>query len=160
VTKLTIKQELAAIDKRDYSWYNSLSADERKKFDKGMFVIMRWMSSVRSNVDEINEHYLVMTNELVNRHFGSIKRHPEFQHRLLQIVGIGATQQHQWINAMRHYKTGKNVNSKLFALYKKSNPAMNADEVNMVIQQSSAEEIVEYLEAHGIEKKRIKEYTK
>jgi hypothetical protein len=160
MTKLTIEQELGAIDKRDYKWYSSLTDDERAKFNKGMFVIMRWCSAVSTSNRDISDHYLVMTNELVNRHFNVVRNNPELQHRLLQIVGIGAAQRHQWIRPLNGTKLHKGVNPKLFKLYREHNASLSDDEICIVLSNSTKEEKVEFLESHGFAAKQCKAYLK
>ena len=64
--KLTIKNEMSAIDTKNRTWYNSPTDDEKKKV--GIWVLMRYCSSVKNNVKDIEEHYLEFTNEIVNVH--------------------------------------------------------------------------------------------
>ena len=84
--KLTIKNEMSAIDTKNRTWYNSPTDDEKKKV--GIWVLMRYCSSVKNNVTDIEEHYLEFTNEIVNVHFNTL-RHPELQFKLMQAIGIG-----------------------------------------------------------------------
>ena len=85
--KLSIKEEMRAIDQRDVGWWDSLTEEEQKKV--GIWILMRYTSACDSNHDEIRDHYLTMTNDLVNVQFNTLRHHPQLQHRLLQIVGIG-----------------------------------------------------------------------
>ena len=68
--KLTIKNEMSAIDTKNRTWYGSPTDDEKKKV--GIWVLMRYPSSVKNNVKDIEEHYMEFTNEIVNVHFNHI----------------------------------------------------------------------------------------
>ena len=48
--KLDIKNELKAISTRDRNWYKSLTEEEKKKYDKQMWVQMRWVSGYNMTV--------------------------------------------------------------------------------------------------------------
>ena len=73
--KLTIKNEMSAIDTKNRTWYGTLTDDEKKKV--GIWVLMRYLSSVKNNVKDIEEHYMEFTNEIVNVHFNTLRHHPE-----------------------------------------------------------------------------------
>ena len=113
MNKLSIKEEMRAIDQRDRGWWDSLTEEEQKKV--GIFVLMRYTSAVQTKNPDIEYHYLALTNELVNKHYNILRRDPQLQHKLLQCVGLGSTQFHPWIppSKQRKSKAGKLV--KLFS---------------------------------------------
>lgn len=153
----TIKQEMAAIDRRNFDWYENLSDDERKSLS--MWVLMRYCSSTSSNISDINEHYLTMTNELVNVNFNDLRHHPELQMRLMQCVGIGSDQFHPWINPMKRKKSKKG-NAKLESFLLELYPTLKDDEMSLLIETLGDDKIRDMLEDAGIEKKKIREYIK
>jgi hypothetical protein len=153
----TIKQEMGAIDRRKFAWYDSLSDDEKKSLS--MWVLMRYCSSVSSKVDEINHHYLGMTNELVNVHFNTLRHHPELQFRLMQIVGVGTDQFHPWIKPGKK-KKDKSANPKLFGLIEQQRPDYSDDEIELLIKLMDKEETIALLTDFGIPDKKHKEYLK
>lgn len=148
---------MSAIDRRKFDWYNSLTDEERKGLS--MWVLMRYCSSTGSKVNEINEHYLTMTNELVNVHFNDLRHHPELQMRLMQCVGIGTNQFHPWIKPMKK-KSDNASNKLLFQFYLDQYPHLDGDEINMLIDSMTQEEIVQELEGYGYSDKDIKAYLK
>lgn len=153
----TIKEEMAAIDQRRFQWYGNLSEEDQKSLS--MWVLMRYCSSTGSKIDEINYHYLTMTNELVNAHFNDLRNHPELQFRLMQCVGIGSNQFHPWIKPGKRKKSAKG-NAKLTEFYLNLNPHLKDDEVAMALDIMSDDEIEQMLTDAGIEKKKIKDYLK
>ena len=150
--KLTIKEEMRAIDQRDVGWWDTLTEEEQKKISP--WVLMRYTSACDTNHDEIRDHYLTMTNELVNVQFNTLRHHPQLQHRLLQIVGIGKSQYHPWIAPGKRQKKNK-VAEWLLTLY----PHLNDDEPDIMLQ-SDKKELKALAERAGLTDKQIKEIFK
>ena len=93
MSKLNIKEEMRAIDAKDRRWYDSLTEEEKGKL--GMWLLMRYTSSAGEKM--FQEHYLEWTNEVVNVHFNKLRKHPQLQWQLLQLVGLGKPTYHPWI---------------------------------------------------------------
>jgi hypothetical protein len=93
--KLSIQNEMREFDLKHRDFYDELTDEERKKFSN--YLMLRWGSSVQGS-REIQEFYLIATNERLNRHFFAINRHPKLQWLCATAVspGLGA-QRHQWI---------------------------------------------------------------
>ena len=155
--KLSIKEEMRAIDQRDFGWYNSLSEDEKKELS--LFVLMRFVSSTQNKVNEINEHYLTTVNDAVNVHFSSLYKHPELQHRLLQLAGIGSNQFHKWIPPGKKKKSNA-INTKLLELLASLYPHLKNDEIELMASKMTTNDIKNFLIDAGIEKDKMKSYLK
>jgi hypothetical protein len=82
-------------DLKNREFYDELTDEERKKFSN--YLMLRWGSSVQGS-RELQEFYLIATNERLNRHFFAINRHPKLQWLCATAVspGLGA-HRHQWI---------------------------------------------------------------
>ena len=150
--KLTIKEEMRAIDQRDVGWWDTLTEEEKKKISP--WVLMRYTSACDTNHDEIRDHYLTMTNELVNVHFNTLRHHPQLQHRLLQIVGIGKSQYHPWIAPGKRKKKNR-VAEWLLELY----PHLNDDELDIMLT-TDKKQLKALAEQAGLTDKQIKEIFK
>lgn len=153
MTKLTIKEEMRAIDTKDRSWYNSLTAEEQKKL--GIWILMRYTSSCKHDVKDIEEYYLEMTNDFVNVNFNSLAKHPQLQFQLLQLCGIGKAQFHPWIAPGK-----KGTENKLFKVFREHYPEFNDEEIEIIILQHTQEEIVDRLEQLGYTKAEVKKILK
>lgn len=134
MSKLSIKSEMSAIDRKNRNWWDSLSDEEKKKVSP--WVLMRYASSVKHDIDAFEEHYLEFTNELVNVHFNTLRHHTQLQIQLLQVVGLGKDQFHPWIAPGRKGKTNKNL--KFFA---EKYPHLNDDELNIYASQFTEKEV-------------------
>jgi hypothetical protein len=152
----TIKQEMNAIDLRQHGWWNTLTEDEQKKLS--MWVLQRYSSSVKTSIAEIEAHYLIMTNDLVNVNHHVLRHHPELQMRLLQCVGIGTSQLHEWVPPPPKKKAKQG--SKVLAFYLNMYPHLSDDEAIFVLDSMGKDEVKEMLLEAGIPKKSIKDYVK
>lgn len=153
----TVKEEMSAIDRRRKGWYDKLTPDEQKSLS--MWVVMRYCSSTQSKVPEINAHYLTLTNDLVNVHFNDLRLHPELQFRLMQCVGIGSDQFHNWIKPGKRKKS-TTVNSQLHSFLLGLNPHFNDDEIVMLIEALGDDKIKELLVSAGVPNNKVKDYFK
>ena len=88
------KRVLPSIDTRSKTFYDNLNDDEKKGFSP--WLVQRYLSSAESANSGIIEHYLIMTNDIVNVNFSDIKD-PEMIWLLMSIVGIGKSIKHPYI---------------------------------------------------------------
>lgn len=94
---LNLFQILEALDKKDYGYYDRLTAEQQKKFVP--YMMLMWMSCVKAN-SSISRYYAMSVNEYANKHLFNeyIQKHPKLQWLMLcsSSPGIGK-QFHQWI---------------------------------------------------------------
>ena len=150
---LTIKEEMRAIDTKNRNWYSSLTEEEKKKV--GIWILMRYTSSVKHNIKDFEEHYIEFTNELVNVHFNALRHHPELQFKLLQALGLGKVMYHPWVAPGK-----KGTETKLFKFFKEHYVEYNDDELILMMSQYSKPELNDLLEEFGLDKKNIKDLLK
>lgn len=153
MSKLSIKEEMRSIDEKDRAWYDSLTDEEKKKL--GIWVLMRYLSNVKHDIKDFEEHYLNFTNELVNVHFNTLRHHPQLQYQLMQAIGIGISQFHPWIAPGK-----RGTESKLYKIIREQRPDLNDDEVDIYISMHTVEDITDMLEELGYDKKEIKKILK
>lgn len=88
---------LAAIDKKDYGYYDKLTAEQQKKFIP--FMMLHWVSTVKGSGD-LQSYYLQSTNLNANMHMfnENVIKHPKLQWLMLCAASPGVGKQfHQWI---------------------------------------------------------------
>jgi hypothetical protein len=88
------KRVLPALDTRNKKLYENLSEEEMKGFSP--WLVQRYLSSAESANNAIIEHYLIMTNDIVNINFSEVKD-PEMTWKLMSMVGIGKSLKHPYI---------------------------------------------------------------
>jgi hypothetical protein len=88
------KRVLPALDTRNKKLYEKLSEEEQKGFSP--WLVQRYLSSAESANNAVIEHYLIMTNDIVNVNFSEVKD-PEMTWKLMSMVGIGKSLKHPYI---------------------------------------------------------------
>jgi hypothetical protein len=88
---------LAAIDKKDYGYYDRLTPEQQKKFVP--FMMIQWISAIKGNSD-LQNYYLSSTEYHANKYFfnENVYKHPKLQWLMLCAASPGLGKQfHQWI---------------------------------------------------------------
>lgn len=88
------KRVLPALDTRNKDLYDNLNGEEKKGFSP--WLVQRYLSSAESADNAVIEHYLIMTNEIVNINAGAVKD-PEMTWKLMSMVGVGKSHKHPYI---------------------------------------------------------------
>ena len=144
--KLNIANEMRCLDSKTRDFYDSLTEEERKKFST--YLMIRWGSSV-VGASELQEYYLVATNERLNKHFFELSRHPKLQWLLATTVSPGmGNHRHQWIAPKKKEKGDNEVKKALMELL----PAAKADDINTLSKLITKKELKELLKDLGNDK--------
>ena len=147
--KLNIANEMREFDLKNRDFYADLTDEEKKKFSN--FLMIRWGSSVQGSQD-LQEFYLISTNERLNKHFFTINKHPQLQWLCASSVspGMGA-HRHQWISPKKKDENAAKAGTKkkqLLTLF----PNMKGSDVDLLSKLISQKEIDAHLRALGQEK--------
>lgn len=144
--KLNIQNEMRCLDSKVRNFYDSLTEEERKKFSN--YLMIRWGSSV-VGASELQEYYLIATNERLNKHFFELSRHPKLQWLLATTVSPGmGNHRHQWIAPKKKEKGDNEIKKALMDLY----PTMKSDEINMLSKMITKKELKELMKDLGNDK--------
>lgn len=146
VDKLSINNEMLQFDNKTRDFYDNLTADERKKFSN--FLMIRYGSSVQGSRD-LQEFYLISTNERLNKHFFNINRHPKLQWLCATGVspGMGA-HRHNWIAPKKKEPGASGIRKQLTELY----PHMKDDEIELMSKINTKKDIDAYIKKLGIDR--------
>ena len=143
------KRVLPAIDTRQKDFYENLSDDEKKGFSP--WLVQRYLSSAESANQEIIEHYLIMTNDIVNTNFSDIKD-PEMLWKLMTIVGIGLSTKHPYVAPGK----GKKKKSNAFKQWlKELDPYLDDQELDIMMSGFTKESAKDILDQYQIKDKDI-----
>lgn len=144
------KRVLPAADIRNKQFLDSLSDEELKGFSP--WLVMRYLSSAESSNQEIIEHYLIMTNELVNTNFSDLKNDLELIWKLMSIVGVGKSIKHPYIAPGK----GKKKKSNAFKswLHEQYNH-LSDQEIDLWFSNITKEQAKDMLEQYQIKDKDI-----
>lgn len=140
---------LPAIDKKNHEWWQSLTVEQQTKFSSWLY--MRYTSSVSKSPD-FARYYLVSTNERVNKHFSSLKNHPQLLYLLMTSASPGlGTQRHEWIQPSK-----RNSTSSKYKLLATIFPMANDKELEILDLYNTEQDIKQYLQDLGYDDKKIK----
>jgi hypothetical protein len=145
--KLNIANEMRVFDRKDRTFYDNLTPEERKKFSN--FLMIRWGSAVEGSRD-LQEFYVISCNERFNKHFFDLGKHPKLQWLLATTVSPDlGTPRHPWI-APKKKEAGLSAKRKaLTEMY----PYYKDDEIDVMAQIVTQKEIDAYYKSAGQEKK-------
>lgn len=148
--KLSISNEMAQFDRKNRDFYDELTVDEKKKFSN--FLMIRYGSSVQGSRD-LQEFYLISTNERLNKNFFAINRHPKLQWLSATTVSPDmGTQRHQWI-APKKKESGSSKTEKFI---KELYPDANDAEIKLLMQINTKDDLKELARKLGWTEKEIK----
>ncbi len=149
--KLSIKSEMAAFDRKNREFYDSLTDEEKKKFSP--FLMIRYGATVSGSAD-LQAYYLMSCNERLNKNFFDVNtaQHKKLQWLMATTVSPGmGNQYHQWIAPKKKTTDNKNMNF-LRSLY----PHLKEDEIKLLSQLNDKDDLKEYARGMGWADKDIK----
>jgi hypothetical protein len=123
--KLDLFSVLTSIDQGNMNFYENLSEEEKKGYVP--LLLMRYMSSLPSQNAQCGDA-VIMVNDLVNVGHWELTKHPELQHKLMCITGLGRRQNRPWISKRKNVAT-----KKLNEFFKQQYPDVNEDELEILI---------------------------
>ena len=134
---------MRCFDEKDRDFYDSLTDEERKKFSN--YLMIRWGSSVHGS-RELQEFYVVATNERLNKHFYAVNRHPRLQWLMATSVSPGmGVHRHQWIAPKKKESGSSEVKKTLMQLY----PTMKMSDIETLAAITDPKELKEHLKNMG-----------
>jgi len=144
--KLSIANEMTQFDRKNREFYDEFTDEERKKFSN--YLMIRWGSAVQGS-QELQEFYLIATNERLNKHFFSLSRHPQLQWLCATTVSPGlGTQRHPWIAPKKKEPGAGSIKKQLADLF----PHLKDDEIEVMAEINNKKDIEAYVKALGREK--------
>jgi len=146
--KLSIGNEMAQFDSKNREFFDELTDEEKKKFSP--FLMIRYGSSV-SGGRELQEFYLIATNERLNKKFFAVNtaQHKKLQWLMATSVSPGLGNfRHNWIAPKKKEPGAGSMRKQLADLF----PHLKDDEVDLLAQITTRKEIDTYLRELGQEK--------
>lgn len=144
--KLSIQNEMAQFDRKNRQFYRELTDDERKKFSN--YLMIRWGSAVQGSQD-LQEFYLIATNQRLNKHFFNLSRHPQLQWLCATTVSPGlGTHRHVWIAPKKKEPAAGSIKKQLAELF----PHLKDDEIEVMAEINTKKDIEAYVKAMGRDK--------
>jgi len=143
---------MAAFDRKNREFYDSLSDEEKKKFSP--FLMIRYGATVTGNAD-LQAYYLMSCNERLNKNFFDVNatQHKKLQWLLATTVSPGmGNQYHQWLAAKKR-ETGNNKAKKFL---RELRPDLGEDDIELLSEINNKDDLKQYAKSLGWDDKRIK----
>lgn len=152
-----ISDKIAAIDEKDFGLWKSLSEDRQKNLKQDFFILNRYISNVKGANQEVQEHFVIVVNELYNKHWNVLQKHPHLLWQLLCMCSLDRRKfYHEWIGFKK--KTG-NDNKKVKFL-SEIYPTKKIDEIEMLAKILTDADIKELGASYGFDDSTIKKKLK
>jgi hypothetical protein len=90
-------EAIAALDKKDYGYYDRLTPEQQRKFVP--FMLIKWLSYVKGSSD-VAGYYAMSTEYYANKYFFNeyVSKHPKLQWYMMCAASPGKGKQyHQWL---------------------------------------------------------------
>jgi hypothetical protein len=126
---------LAALDRKDYGWYDKLNEVQQRKFVP--FILVSWLSAIKGT-KERQAYYLQSVDYYANKYLlhEVISKHPKLQWLMLCAASPGKGGQfHQWIPSIKHKVSTLRESAKTKDIkdyYAKIYPKVNADMIKEI----------------------------
>ena len=143
------KRVLPALDTRNKKLYENLSEEEMKGFSP--WLVQRYLSSTESANNAVIEHYLIMTNDIVNVNFSEVND-PEMTWKLMSMVGIGKSLKHPYIAPGGGKRKKKNA---FKAWLSEQYPHLDDQELDIWISNLDKKSAKDMLEQYHVKDKDI-----
>lgn len=139
---------MTQFDRKNRDFYDSLTDEERKKFST--FLMIRYGSSVNGSKD-LQEFYLISTNERLNKNFFPLHKHPKLQWLCATTVSPGmGTFRHNWIATKKKEPGAGSIKKQIAELF----PHLKDDEIDLMSKINNKKDIDTYMKKLGQETKK------
>jgi hypothetical protein len=150
--KIELKEKLAFVDMNVRGAWDEMTDDQRKSLKNEFFILNRYISNVKTNNTDAQQHFVIAVNEYFNKNWNDLQKHPKLLWLLLCMCSYdGQTQfYHEWIGNKK--KTGNNKKNKfLEEIY----PTKKLDELEMLATLITDKELKDLARQHGMDESTI-----
>ena len=144
------KEMIPAVDMGMKELWDAASPDGQKEIKGDLWNLNRYISNVKSSNRELQEHFVLTTNEFYNKNWAAISKHPKLQWQTLCMCSHESkkTHFHEWIPLKKQKDKKTEFLANLF-------PNMKMSDVETLASITTDKEIKEYAKDLGWDKKQI-----
>ncbi len=155
--KIPLKEILAAVDSNYKSLWDELDDEQQKALKSELFILNRYISSVKSSSRETQEHFVLTVNEFFNKNWYTLQKHPKLLWNSLCMCAHESQKIyfHEWIG----YKK-KKTSSKSVELLCEIYPNAKISDLELLSNKLSKKELKELAISSGLDDKLIDKYIK
>jgi hypothetical protein len=141
---------IPAVDMGLKDLWDAASEEGRKEIKGDFWNLNRYISNVKTSSKELQEHYLLTTNEFYNKNWNDIQKHPKLVWQTLCMCSHESkkTHFHEWLPLKKEKNKKEEFLSELF-------PNMKRADIETLATITTDKEIKQYCEGLGWDKKAI-----
>lgn len=147
------KDIIPAVDMGIPELWDAVSDEGRKEIKNDLWNLNRYISSCKTNDQELQEHFVLTVNEYYNKNWANISDHPKLQWLTLCMCNHESkkTQFHEWIPLKKEVNKQTRREDFLARLF----PNMKMSDIETLAAISTDQEIKDYCRDLGWDKKQI-----
>lgn len=144
------KDMIPAVDMGIKELWDAATDEGKKEIKLDFWNLNRYISNVKTNNRELQEHYVLTVNEFYNKNWNEIQKHPKLVWMTLAMCSHESkkTYFHEWIPLKRQKNKKEEFLANLF-------PDMKYADIETLAKITDTKEIKSYCEKLGWDKKQI-----
>jgi len=144
------KDMIPAVDMGLKELWDAASEEGKKEIKGDLWNLTRYISAVKSNNRELQEHYVLTVNEFYNKNWAAIQDHPKLLWITLCMCSHESKKSHfhEWIPLKRVKDKKTEFLAELF-------PTMKIEDVETLSAITTEKEIKEYCEGLGWDRAQV-----
>jgi hypothetical protein len=152
--KIALKEKILAVDLGAKNLWDDIDEDQRKALKNELWILNRYISNAKTSNREHAEHFVLTVNEYFNKHWFTLQKHPKLMWQLLCLCNWDGkkTFYHEWLALGK-----KTKNSKRVKLLEDVYPNIKQDELELLAEISTNDELKELATELGWTDKEIKD---
>lgn len=146
------KEIIPAVDLGLKDLWDATTDEGRKEIKGDFWNLNRYISNVKTSNRDLQEHFVLTTNEFYNKNWATIQKHPKLVWQSLCLCSheSGKTHFHEYLPLKRSKNKKEEFLANLF-------PNMKLADVETLAAITTDKEIKKYCEGLGWDKKQINE---
>jgi hypothetical protein len=151
--KVELKEKIQAVDQNVRELWDAMTPEQQKSLKQEFYILNRYISNVKGQKREVQEHFVLTVNEYFNKHWNSLQKHPKLLWYLLCMCSYNgeAVFYHEWMGLKK--KGGSN--GKKIKFLEELYPNKKSDELELLAKISTDKEIKELARSYGYDEPTI-----
>jgi hypothetical protein len=150
--KIELKEKIAFVDLNVRAAWDEMTPEQQKSLKSEYFILNRYISNVKGQSRELQEHFVLTVNEYFNKHWNDLQKHPKLMWLLLCMCSYNGEKTffHEWLGNKKKAGGGKKMKF-LEEIY----PSRKRDELELLAQLSTDKDLKELARKHGMDEATI-----
>jgi hypothetical protein len=150
--KIELKEKIAFVDLNVRAAWDEMTPEQQKSLKSEYFILNRYISNVKGQSRELQEHFVLTVNEYFNKHWNDLQKHPKLLWLLLCMCSYNGEKTffHEWLGNKKKAGGGKKIKF-LEEIY----PSRKRDELELLAQLSTDKDLKELARKHGMDEATI-----